>query len=94
MHLFEIKGNKKVKYSGSLDLSGTQITNYPVIYDCGDEKRVIYIDLEDKTKIHIGCFSGTQQDAIKAVNDKYGKNNLEYISKINACFDIMKNKGK
>ena len=83
-------------YGGSLDLSGTAIINYPVVYNCGDEDRAIYLDLEDKRLIRIGCFVGEKSDAIHAIKQKYdGEEAEEYISKVEECFQIwerMKNK--
>ena len=75
-----------------MDLRNTSITSYPVVYDCGVEKRYIYIDLEDKTIIRIGCFKGTRDEAIKAVSKKYQYNKEEmnkYIEKIEKCFSMI-----
>ena len=75
---------------GSLDLQGTQITNYPVVYDCGNSKRAIYLNLKDKTLIHIGCFVGTKDEAIDAIKDKYDDGDRDaYITKVNECFELI-----
>ena len=70
---------------GDLDLNHTQITSYPISYNCGSYSRAIYLDLKDKTKIHIGCFCGSKQEAIKAVESKY-TDSCTYVDKINQCF--------
>ena len=74
---------------GYLYLENTKITNYPVVYDCGVLNRVIYLDLEDKRYINIGCFKGTKDEAIESVKEKYnGKDQEDYIAKIEECFSM------
>ena len=74
---------------GSLYLEGTGIINYPVVYDCGKEKRAIYLDLKDKNLICIGCFFGDESEAVKAIKQKYiGEKADAYISKVRECFEI------
>ena len=76
-------------YSGYLDLRGTGIINYPVVYNCGDGDRAIYLDLVDKRLIRIGCFIGDESDAVHAIKRKYiGKKSVEYIAKVRECFEI------
>lgn len=81
---------------GYLDLSDTGITNYPVVYNCGNKIRAIYLDIEDKRLIHIGCFIGNEAEAIHAIKEKYEGNSAEsYIAKVRECFRIweqIKNK--
>ena len=83
---------------GTLYLDGTQITNYPVVYDCGDDNRAIYLDLKNKTLIHIGCFVGTKDEAIDAIKDKYDDDVRDtYIAKVEECFQLwetLRNKCK
>ncbi|MBL3518952.1 hypothetical protein H0A43_00500, partial [Arcobacter lanthieri] len=83
---------------GSLDLSGTGITNYPLVDNCGIENRTIYLDLKDKNIICIGCFRGTQDEAIKAISEKYKYNHDErdkYIQNVKDCFGLWEQlKGK
>jgi hypothetical protein len=69
---------------GNLDLEGTAINNYPLVYNCGNQNRAIYLDLKDKTIIHIGCFKGTKQEALSAVSMKYGRS--IYYQQIIECF--------
>jgi len=77
---------------GSLYLRDTNITNYPVIYNCGDENRAIYLDLKDKNIIHIGCFEGTREGAIRAIKNKYYllEDRQDYIAKVEKCFELEK----
>jgi hypothetical protein len=83
---------KNLTVSGLLELRGTNITNHPVVYNCGYNNRAIYIDLEDKSLIRIGCFKGTKEEAIQAVTREYqNKNDRDlYINKINECFELQK----
>jgi hypothetical protein len=53
-HISELPKNLQV--GEDLYLGNTNITNYPVVYNCGDSDRAIYLDLEDKDLIRIGCF--------------------------------------
>ena len=77
----------------TFDLSGrTSLTDYPVVYDCGKEKRIIYIKIQTPKLIHIGCFVGTEMEAINAVNKKYGHDSGGYIAKIKECFEIAASK--
>lgn len=74
---------------GYLDLEGTGIINYPIVYNCGNEDRAIYLDLEDKSLIRIGCFIGDEPEAVKAIKQKYiGEKADAYISKVRECFEI------
>ena len=76
---------ENLQIGGNLDLSNTAITNYPVVYNCGNEDRAIYLDLKDKSLIRIGCFKGTQE----AVSKRYSGGAKEaYISKIKECFKL------
>ena len=72
---------------GFLYLRGTNISDYPVVYNCGDEDRAIYLDLKDKSIIRIGCFKGTKEEAISAVENRYSGDSMKkYISQIGECF--------
>jgi hypothetical protein len=75
---------------GYLDLRGTNITNYPVVYNCGDSDRAIYLDLEDQSLIRIGCFKGTKEEAIQVVTKNFHDERDLYISKINECCELGK----
>jgi len=58
------------------------------VHYCGDENRVICINVDKPEIIHIGCFKGTKEEAIKAVSEKYdGKAKKKYISQIEECFN-------
>ena len=71
---------------GYLYLQGTAIT-YPVVYNCGRSDRQIQLKFSDRTKILIGCFEGTKEEAIKAISERYnGKEKEDYIAKVNECF--------
>jgi len=62
-----------------------------VVHYCGEYNRPIYILKDNPNKIYIGCFYGTQEEAIKAINKKYnGKEAKEYVSKVNKCFELAK----
>lgn len=72
-------------------MNKTHITNYPLVSNCGHYHRTIYLDLKDKTLIHIGCFVGTKAEAITAITAKYKASPIErarYIDKVTACFQI------
>jgi hypothetical protein len=77
---------------GDLILEDTNITNYPVVYNCGSEDLAIYLDLEDKDLIVMGCFKGTKEEAIQEAT-KECRNKTDrslYIRKIKECFKLGK----
>ena len=60
-----------------------------IVHNCGNHNRYIYRLIETPDIIHIGCFRGTQQEAIDAIRRNYdGEDRDEYISKVNECFDV------
>jgi hypothetical protein len=60
-----------------------------VVKYCGDHNREIYIRYDNKKIIHIGCFSGTKEEAIKRIeNNYYGTKKKDYIDKVNLCFKL------
>lgn len=91
---YELKKTKNgYRYSGYLNLRGcTGLIDYPVIHNCGNEKRTIYIKKKNPKLIHIGCFVGTQKEAINAVKLKYGHDSNGYVTKIKKCFKISESK--
>ena len=91
---YELKKTKNgYRYSGYLNLRGcTGLIDYPVIHSCGNEKRTIYIKKKNPKLIHIGCFVGTQKEAINAVKLKYGHDSNGYVTKIKKCFKISESK--
>lgn len=65
--------------------------NFKLVLNCGDEKRAIWIDVKEPNIIHIGCFSGTKERAIRAISGKYtGKERDDYIAKVEECFGLVK----
>ena len=60
------------------------------VFHCGEENRCIHINKSDLSKIIIGCFEGTQEEAIEAVTEKYDDTIArdKYISQINECFNF------
>ena len=76
---------------GSLDLEGTKVAGAQ--YDCGNEKRAI-VCYNHPTKgrvVSLGCFIGTLNECIQAINRKYvGQAAMDYISKVEAAFDAVK----
>jgi len=59
-----------------------------IIHNAGNHNRYIYRLIETPELIHIGCFRGTQQEAIDAIRRNYdGEDMDEYISKVNECFE-------
>lgn len=68
--------------------------NVKKVFQCGDHCRTICIDTEiDPTEIIIGCFYGTQKEAIRAVEKEYRDTPIfrdRYIKKINQCFEKTK----
>ena len=84
---------ENLSVGGSLNLEGcTGLIDYPVIHNCGNEKRIIYIKKKNPKLIHIGCFVGTQKEAINAVKLKYGHDSNGYVAKIKKCFKIAESK--
>ncbi|MCR8711316.1 hypothetical protein, partial [Aliarcobacter butzleri] len=62
---------------------------YPLVHNCGIENRTIYLDYNDKNIICLGCFRGTQDEAIKAISEKYKYNHDKrdkYIQDVKDCF--------
>ncbi|MFW6008847.1 MAG: hypothetical protein ACOCP8_06240 [archaeon] len=62
------------------------------VKNCGVKNRIIHIKKNNPNLIWIGCFEGTQKEAIKAVKKKYKNHKLkdDYINKINQCFKLSK----
>ena len=59
------------------------------IFYCGEYSRTIYIKKENPKIIYIGCFEGTKQEAIDSIYKKYsGQESIEYISKVEQCFNF------
>ena len=84
---------ENLSVGGYLNLEGcTGLIDYPVIHNCGNEKRIIYIKKKNPKLIHIGCFVGTQKEAINAVKLKYGNDSNGYVAKIKKCFKIAESK--
>lgn len=57
--------------------------------DCGSSHRTIHINTNDPYTIHIGCFSGTKEEAIKRIKKEYSLNSyasVKYIDKVEKCF--------
>jgi hypothetical protein len=74
---------------GELYMEGCDIINYPLVNNCGNVNRTIYLDLQDKSLIAIGCFKGTKEEAINRINEKYSGNAAkEYITKVEQCYQI------
>jgi hypothetical protein len=72
---------------GALYLQCCTSLDYPIVHDCGDSKRSIWLDYKNKNRIHIGCFKGSKKQAIKAIKAKYkGVACDEYIAKVKECF--------
>jgi hypothetical protein len=77
---------------GSLYLRETAIKG--AVYGCGNSNRAIYAykSLDGIRKISLGCFVGTQSEAIDAVKGKYGDTEeaAKYIAAINEAFEFHK----
>ena len=64
---------------------------YKFVLNCGENKRAVWIDVENPLIIHIGCFYGSKAHAIRAISEKYsGEERDTYIAKVNECFDLVK----
>lgn len=61
---------------------------YAIELGCGSYNRAIYIDRRIPYIIHIGCFSGTKEEAIKAIVHKY-RYPEDYCSKVESCFNKL-----
>ncbi len=72
-----------------LYLENTKIKNYPIVHGCGEDNRTIYLDWNDRSMIHIGCFKGTKEEAIQRIKEKY-KDPNQYIEQIEKCFALEK----
>ncbi len=82
---------KNFKIDNQIWLPGTKVINYPVVYGCGTQDRVIYLWPNDQTRIQIGCFRGTRDEAIYAVKKRYAAvpdAMKDYVNKINQCFEM------
>lgn len=56
--------------------------------DCGSLKRNIYVCIYDIQHVRIGCFYGTKEEAIEAIEHKYKHTSLRsiYIDKVKQVF--------
>lgn len=71
----------------SLDLEGCTSLIYPIVHNCGHDKRSIWLRLDDKRRIQIGCGIFTKDEAIRAINRKYvGPDATDYVDKVEECF--------
>jgi len=61
---------------------------YNSVFHCGKSNRCISIKKSNPEIIKIGCFKGTEEEAIEAVSKKYEdiEEARDYISKIKQCF--------
>ena len=57
------------------------------VHNCGEHNRTIFIQKKNTNVIHIGCYSGTKEEVIQAVQEKYGLNS-EYEKQIHECFNF------
>ena len=72
---------------GSLYLRDTAITGS--VHDCGERKRTIcaYNHPTKGRVVSLGCFVGTENECIEAINNKYsGKAAADYIAKVKQAF--------
>lgn len=63
------------------------------IFHCGASHRRIFRTKSEPELIHIGCFTGTKDDAILAISRKYRNDCTliyDYVSKVNECFETPK----
>ena len=65
-----------------------QCTTYVLENGCGQYNRTIYISREEPLIIHIGCFSGTREEALSAIKAKYS-DSKEYCAKVESCFNKL-----
>ena len=80
-----------LKIGRGLYLGGSIVQNYPLVHGCGRYKRTIYLTYNDRSKIQIGCFIGTQKEAINKIKEDYeGNLRDKYISQVNECFELGK----
>ena len=77
---------------GLLNLSGTQITG--AVYNCGYTGRAIHPYRNNgRIVISLGCFIGTEDEAIQAISIKYsGQAKDDYIAKVHLAFQQFKSK--
>lgn len=70
-------------------LTDSIVENYPVVHNCGNNNRSIYLDYNDRSVIHIGCFVGNKHEAIERIKANY-KDPEEYIKDVERCFELDK----
>ena len=68
--------------------------NCVIVPKCGRNNRTLFIVKDKPTIIHLGCFEGTREEAIRAIyNDDYYVTHREdrdaYISKVEECFALI-----
>ena len=90
-----IKGKdvSNVDVSGITDMSSMfdNCDHEYEVEECGNENRTIYLNHIRKDLVHIGCFVGTREEAIKAISDKYtGAGRNAYVNKVNQLFGMVK----
>ncbi len=79
----------KVNWYCILEYQNHPKSDYHTVHHCGDTNRIIRISKFNVSIIEMGCFRGTQKEAIEAVSKKYsGKAKDDYINKINECFKL------
>ena len=76
---------------GSLDISGTGITNS--VAGCGNSSRTIiaYKNKMKKVVVSLGCFVGDEDQCIYAITKEYdGIERDDYISKVKLAFSLYR----
>ena len=62
-----------------------KLSKFNIVTGCGDEDRAV---IRYKDICYIGCFEGTREEAIKAIEDEHTGNSKDaYIAKINELYD-------
>jgi len=62
-----------------------KLSDFNMVTGCGGEDRVV---IRYKDTCYIGCFTGTREEAIRAIGNKYKDDGKDvYITKINELYD-------
>ena len=70
------------------------VFNCVIVINAGTNKRTIFIKKDEPTIIHLGCFSGTKEEAISAITGGWSYSRCQeerdrYISKVEECFNLL-----
>ena len=70
------------------------VFNCVIVPDAGINSRTLFIKKDEPSIIHLGCFNGTKEEAVRAITSgwPYSHRTVErdlYISKVEECFKLL-----